>query len=110
MICEAGDVVALSWRLTKAGKAITRPALVVSQRAFNEEGYSIVAMITDARHPPQKLDTRIRHESVQLKMASIVRMKLLTVETERIVKRLGDLSGQDRQQFFQNLLALLRKP
>jgi hypothetical protein len=64
-------------------------------------------MTTDARHPRRQLDTPIRHESVQLKMASIVRMKLFTVESERIVKQLGDLSGSDRQQVFQNLRTLL---
>ena len=110
MICNAGDVVALSWRLTSAGKAITRPALVVSPRLFNEDGHSIVAMITDARHPHRRLDTPIRHESVQLKMASMVRMKLFTVENERIVRLLGDLSGHDRQQVFQHLKTLLPKP
>jgi mRNA interferase MazF len=108
MICDAGDVVVISFPGSKESAAKPRPALVVSQRDFNQQGCSILTMITDARHPPRPFDSSIRHESVGLKLESIVRMKLFTVENDQILKRLGDLSGQDRQRFLANLRKLLR--
>ena len=103
MICEAGDVVVISFPCAQESATKPRPAVVVSQRDFNEQGCSILAMITDDRHPRRTFDTPIRHESVGLKLASIVRMKLLTVKNDQILKRLGDLSGPDRQRWLENL-------
>ena len=66
-----------------------------------------MAMITDARNQPQPQDIRIEHQAAGLKMASVVRMKFFTLDNRLIIRSLGRLCHQDRQQLLDGLRQLL---
>ena len=51
MICDAFEVVAVPFPFTDSAHSVRRPALVLSQRSFNVQGHTLMAMITDARNP-----------------------------------------------------------
>src|ERR1035441_9725513 len=79
MTCDAFEVVVVPFPFTDSSQSVKRPAAVLSRRAFNAEGHTVMAMITDARNPPWLLDIRMDHESAGLKMPSVVRMKFFTL-------------------------------
>ena len=107
MICDAFEVVVVPFPSTDSGQSVKRPAAVVSRRAFNAEGHTVMAMITDARNPPWPLDVRMDHESAGLKMASVVRMKFFTLDNRLILRSIGRLSQADRQQLLDSLQQIL---
>ena len=61
MTCDAFEVAVVPFPFTDSGQHVKRPATAVSRCAFNREGHSAMAMITDARNPPWPLDVRIDH-------------------------------------------------
>ena len=81
--------------------------MVVSQRGFNVEGHTLLAMISDARNFPWPLDIRIDHQNLGLKMASVVRMKLFTLDNRLVIRRIGILSEADRDGVLRSLRQLL---
>ena len=91
---------------TDSDQSAKRPAAVVSRRAFNAEGHTVMAVITDARNPPWPLDIRIDHQSAGLKMPSVVRLKFFTLDN-RLIRSIGRLSPVDRQQLLDSLRQLL---
>src|ERR1019366_9556680 len=71
MTCDAFEVVVVPFPFTDSDQSAKRPAAVVSRRALNAKGHTVMAMITDARNPPWPLDIRIDHQSAGLKMPSV---------------------------------------
>jgi mRNA interferase MazF len=63
MTCDAFEVVVVPFPFTDSDQSVTRPAAVISRRAFNSEGHTVMAMITDARNQPWPLDVSIDHQS-----------------------------------------------
>jgi mRNA interferase MazF len=63
MTCDAFEAVAVPFPFTDSDQSVKRPAAVLSRRAFNAEGHTVMAMITDARNRPWPLDIRIDHRS-----------------------------------------------
>jgi len=88
-------------------QSVRRPAAVLSRRAFNAKGYTVMAMITDARNQPWPLDIRIDHQSAGLKMPSVVRMKFFTLDNRLVIRSVGRLCPQDRQHLLDGLRQLL---
>jgi mRNA interferase MazF len=86
---------------------VKRPAAVLRRRAFNAEGHTVMAMITDARNPPWPLDIRIDHQSAGLKMPSVVRMKFFTLDNRLVIRGIGRLSPVDRQKLLGSLRQVL---
>jgi len=82
VICDLWEVVVVPFPFTDKPDHKRRPALVLSRRAFNQAGHSILAMIT-----------------------SIVRLKLFTLDNHLIMRPLGRLSSADRSQL-QNALRI----
>ena len=107
MTCDAFEVVVVPFPFTDSDQSAKRPAAVVSRRAFNAEGHTVMVMITDARNPPRPLDIRIDHQSAGLKMPSVVRMKFFTLDNRLIIRSIGRLSPVDRQQLLDSLRQLL---
>lgn len=107
MICDVFDLVAVPFPFTDSTESVRRPALVVSQRDFNVDGHTLMAIIRDARNPVWPLDVRIDHVAVGLKMASIVRMKLFTLDNRLIIRKIGALSDADRGRVVESLRRLL---
>jgi len=74
-----------------------RPALVLSKKAFNDNGHTILAMITTKAHHPWPGDTDIEDQhAAGLHVPCMVRLKLFTLDNRLIVKRIGRLAEDDR--------------
>jgi len=83
-----------------------RPALVLSNAAtFNTSvGRSVMAMITTATHSSWALDVPISDLPASgLKVLSIVRMKLFTIDNRLVLRRIGELTERDRETVEQTL-------
>ena len=59
MTCELWQVVVVPFPFTDRATTKRRPALVLSAKAFNRNGHSVLAMITSASHRPWPGDTPI---------------------------------------------------
>jgi len=104
------DVVVVPFPFTDQNTTKRRPALVLSEKvSFNEEsGNCVLAMITSEKNPPWPLDSTIGSlKKAGLSAPSKVRMKLFTLDSRLIVKKIGGLSGKDQQIFTDNLNKLL---
>jgi mRNA interferase MazF len=110
-ICEPGDVAIVPFPFTDIAVAKPRPALALSSRAANEEsGNTIFAMITTAAqsHWPQDVALSDCQEA-GLSAASIVRVKLFTLDNRLIARRVGRLSPPDRnavRRMLANVMAI----
>jgi mRNA interferase MazF len=98
---DAGEVVVVPFPFTDRAAEKRRPALVLSSAsAFgNRARHSVMAMITSAKDGAARwpLDVAITDlRAAGLPVASIVRMKLFTLDHRLIVRRVGRLSTGDR--------------
>ena len=107
MTCDAFDVVAVPFPFTDSPRVVKRPALALSRPEFNTHGYTVLAMITDARNEPWPLDVRVDHRSAGLKLASVVRMKFFTLDNRLISGKIGALPAPDRRKVLASLQKLL---
>jgi len=76
-----------------------RPALVLSDAGkFNKQvGQSVLVMITSASNSDWPLDVNIQDlDTAGLPSASVVRMKLFTLDDKLVIRRAGALAKQDR--------------
>ena len=92
------DLVIVPFPFTDSNSTKRRPALIISEPTnFNTlMGKSVLAMITTATHQPWALDVTITDlPAAGLKTASIVRMKLFTLDHYLIVRDIGHLSAVD---------------
>jgi len=99
MTFKAFDVVVVPFPFTDRATTKRRPALVLSDAAnFNKQaGHSVLTMITSAKNSDWPLDVEIKDlDAAGLSSASIVRMKLFTLDDRLIVRRAGKLANQDR--------------
>ncbi len=97
MICEAGDVAVVPFPFSDKPGAKRRPALVLSNRGFNQAGHTICAMITTKSHRPWPGDVEIEdREEAGLPRPCIVRAKLFTLDNRLVLRKAGTLSEQDR--------------
>jgi len=75
----------------------TRPALVLSSRNFNAAHHaSMLAMITTPARSRSQSDIPVNHAAAGLQVASVVRLKLFTLENSLIMRRVGALAATDR--------------
>ena len=107
MTCEAWDVVAVPFPFTDRVAQKRRPALVVSPKSFNRHGHSLMAMITSSSRPwPGDSPLKDLH-SAGLSTACLVRLKLFTLDNRLIVRRIGQLSADDRSRVAIEVKAIL---
>jgi mRNA interferase MazF len=93
------DVVVVPFPFTDRTSSKRRPALVASNAThFNTlVGQSILAMITSAKNSDWPLDTEISDlDSAGLPSASVVRMKLFTLDDQLVIRKAGTLSHHDQ--------------
>lgn len=64
MICDPWEVVVVPFPFTEKAGPKRWPALVLSPRAFNENGHTLLAMITTKSHFPWLGDTTIEDLSL----------------------------------------------
>ena len=99
MICNRFDVVVVPFPFTDKPDAKKRPALVLSNAAFNRSNHTILAMITTKQHPPWPGDSLIRdYETAGLKIPCLVRLKLFTLDNRLILRKIGHLTHNDANQ------------
>ena len=100
MICEAFDVVVIPFPFADRATTKRRPALVLSDHATFNEGmdHAVLAMITSAANSDWLLDVEITNlRSAGLPSASVVRMKLFTLDQQLIIRKAGSLAQKDRR-------------
>ena len=107
---KAFDVIVVPFPFTDRKTQKHRPALVLSR---NEEfskacGHYVLAMITSLKNPSWPLDTPISDmKKAGLNAASKVRMKLFTLDSRLILKKIGTLSSKDQKAVSKALKDLL---
>lgn len=108
MTFEAFEVVVVPFPFIDRTTTKRRPALVLSDaKAFNRQvGQSVLAMITSAKNSDWPLDVEIKDlDSAGLPSASVVRMKLFTLDDQLVIRKAGALAQKDRR----NVAAALRQ-
>ncbi len=111
MTCSALDVVVVPFPFAEKHGSKRWPALVVSGRAFNRRGHSVMAMITSASRNRWATDVEIADlDSVGLTKPSKVRFKLFTIDNRVINRKLGKLAGSDVARFDAGLRFVLGRP
>jgi len=107
---ETFDVVVVPFPFTDRTTTKRRPALVLSDaKAFNKQvGQSVLAMITSTRNSNWPLDVEIENlDSAGLPSASVVRMKLFTLDDQLVIRKAGALAENDRKSVSTTLRRLL---
>jgi mRNA interferase MazF len=107
---EAFDVVVVPFPFTDRATTKRRPALVLSDaQAFNHQvGQAVLAMITSAKNSDWPLDTEIQDlDAAGLPSASIIRMKLFTLDEQLIIRKAGTLAEADQKRATEALRQLL---
>lgn len=110
MTFKAFDVVVVPFSFTDKTTAKRRPALVLSQEnSFNKRiAHSVLAMITSASNSNWPLDIEIEDiDSAGLPYASIVRMKLFTLDDQLVIRKAGSLNTKDQIAVSKALYKLL---
>ncbi|MCB2264195.1 MAG: type II toxin-antitoxin system PemK/MazF family toxin [Candidatus Thiosymbion ectosymbiont of Robbea hypermnestra] len=108
MTFEAFCVVVVPFPFTDRSTTKRRPALILSDaKTFNGRiEQSVLAMITSARHSVWPLDVKIEDlNSAGLPSASVVRMKLFTLDHKLVIRKAGTLAHNDRKR----VIAALRQ-
>lgn len=97
MICDAWQVVVVPFPFTDRSTTKRRPALVLSQKRFNRNGHTILAMITSSTHEPWPGDTRLTNlDAAGLRRPCIVRLKIFTLDNRFIARLIGLLATIDQ--------------
>lgn len=108
MISEPWDVVVVPFPFTERADTKRRPALALSTTAFNENGQTILAMITTTTHRSWPGDTAIEEPGrVGLTMPCMVRLKIFTLDNRLIMKKIGCLLPIDRRRVAEQILRYL---
>ena len=106
---EAGDIVCIHFPFTDRAVHKRRPALVLSIKNFNSSHmHLILAMVTSAKNPPWPSDTTISDQvKAGLPSASVVRMKLFTLDERLVIGLLGKLAEVDKTAVMGRVSAVL---
>jgi mRNA interferase MazF len=98
VICEPWDVAVVPFPFSERPGSKRRPALVLSRRAFNSAGHTVLAMITTRAHRAWPGDVEIQGlEPAGLPLLCIVRMKVFTLDNRLLLRRIGSLAPADRR-------------
>lgn len=104
------DVVVVPFPFTEQNTDKRRPALVLSDHAqFNDETQNcVMAMITSAKNPDWPLDAKIGSiKKTGLPAPSKIRMKLFTLDSRLIIKKIGGLAARDQEAVKESLKKLM---
>ena len=99
MTCDAWAVVVVPFPFSEKLGFKRRPALVLSNAAFNKVGHTVLAMITSKGHDPWPGDVSLADlSSAGLHVPCIVRLKLFTLDNRLLLRRIGSLGVSDVQR------------
>jgi mRNA interferase MazF len=96
---KAFDVVVVPFPFTDRATSKRRPVLVLSDAAafIRQVGHTVLAMITSAKNSDWPLDIDISDlDSAGLPAASVVRLKLFTLDDSLIIRKAGALAVADK--------------
>lgn len=98
MTYKAFAVLVVPFPFTDSAAVKRRPALVLSAEQFQDRvGHLVCAMITSRENRGWPLDVEITGlKAAGLRHASMVRMKLFTLDERFVLRRAGQLSATDR--------------
>ena len=97
MTYNAWDIVAVPFPFTDRSIQKKRPALVLSQEEFNQQGHTLLAMITSTTLRWESDSPISEPASAGLSTPCVVRLKLFTLDNRLILRRLGALSRADQE-------------
>ena len=97
------SMIGVPFPFTDSNGTIKRPAQVLSQRTFDVEGHTVLAMITDGRNQPWPLDAGIDYQSAGLTLPCVVRLKLFRLDNRLLIRRIGSLSQAGRKRAIASL-------
>ena len=99
MISEPWSVVVVPFPFVDRRQAKRRPAVALSPETFQADHSCVVlAMITDARNPPWPSDVAIGDlQAAGLRLPSVFRCKVFTLDSGLVLGRIGALSSGDRR-------------
>jgi mRNA interferase MazF len=103
------DVVVVPFPFTDNSATKRRPALILSDAGTfnNQMCKSVMAMITTTTRQPWALDITISDLPLTgLKAASLIRMKLFTLDHSLIVRRIGHLGEDDVDEVMESIRKL----
>ena len=103
------EVLVVPFPFTDSTAVKRRPALVLSAEPFQDRaGHIVLAMITSRENRGWPLDVDITDlKSAGLPNASVVRMKLFTLDERFVLRKAGRLAGPDRAAVQRSLKLLL---
>jgi len=109
VIFERGEIVSAPFKFTDMDVFKPRPVLVLSTgQAFNETGAIIGAMITTASRSSWPFDVPIaRWEDAGLTQPCTVRLKLITIDTTIVRRRVGRLDDATLARVIANVAEVL---
>jgi mRNA interferase MazF len=103
------DVLVVPFPFTDSAAVKRRPALVLSAEPFQDRiGHLVCAMITSRENRGWPLDVTLTDlKAAGLAHASVVRMKLFTLDERFVLRKAGRLGEADRAAIRRNLRLLL---
>jgi len=111
LVSGLGDIIVVPFPFSERRGRRRRPALVISQRAFNRAGHTVMAMITSSARSSWPGDVELDDlEAAGLRVACRVRLKIFTLDNRLIVRRAGSLSGADSEAVSSSLRKHLGMP
>ena len=108
MIYNQFDVIKVPFPFTDSDNSKRRPAVIISNSEYQvQNNHVILAMITSAKQSKWIDDIDITNlESIGLRSASKIRMKIFSLDQRFIVGRLGLLAEFDRNKLQKQLKTL----
>jgi mRNA interferase MazF len=98
VVPDPGDVVVVPFPFSERRGQRRRPALVISKRAFNHAGHTVMAMITSSARSSWPGDVELDDlEGAGLRVPCRVRLKVFTLDNRLIVRCAGSLSRADAE-------------
>ena len=98
--CSFGDVVLVPFPFTDQTAVKKRPAVVVSSAAYHRHRVDVVLMAVTSRTSPAAATLGevivVEWEKAGLRIPSIVKPVLATLERRLILRRLGEVQQRDR--------------
>jgi mRNA interferase MazF len=111
MICDRFDVVVVPFPFVDAARVKPRPALGLSNTAFNRANrHTVLAMITRATHTRWPSDHAIEDlRPTGLRDPSVVRSKVFTFDNRILQRRIWHLSDEDARGCSTDLETIFRR-
>jgi mRNA interferase MazF len=95
---EFGDVVLVPFPFTNQAAAKQRPAVIVSNRAYNAAKPDLVMMAITSQHRPAPALGEVwlsQWQAAKLLKPSVVKPVFATLEQRLVIRQLGTLAGAD---------------